>query len=383
MNYNWQIKDPNEMIGGPSAWCFLNDSQIFNKTIILQKNDNFQSKSFLFGSQLLNKMKCFSPNYSYSLKIFITAPSVFSIIFDYVNEAYFDQLLFVKSSKNSELNHQKIRNGKLIEKHTKNVCEQRENSKSSQEDCIPLDFHEVHGIYLLSYQGEVIIKINDNSVANYQRDHFIENETFSFGIGSFTEGSKVYFTDIEYSMINFPQKAKNTIFGSGPKPKSQEIFNNRKPSMNEEKNFLGFRFKEEVKNKEKTTFEEEDSRDNKRLGEDLSIELIKLTCMKYQGSEESCTQAMIAYDELVSRRKRQDIEEEEISRVVYKKCLDFEGNSPLGCSFAYKKALEVRKIRRILKINFFSYRFTENRRMTQLFNEKKEKKVKKIKIVKK
>ena len=222
---------------------------------------------------------------------------------------------------NSEINYQKIRNGKLAEKQTKSICE---NDSNNLPDCIQLDFNQWHEIYLINYQESLIIKINDYNFMNGRTD-LSSNNGFSFGVASFT-GNKVYFTDIEFSSINFPQKAKNTVFGS-IKTKSKQIFNAKfKQKTKNEDYFLGFSFKE---NENKLRFNEE------------SIGNIKLACLKFQGSEESCTQAMIAYDELITNKKGQEIEEEEISRIVYKKCLDFEGNSPLGCSFAYKKALEV------------------------------------------
>ena len=362
MLFNWQIKDPNEMMGGPSAWCFLNDSNFSNRTVLIQRNENFQSKSFLFGSQLLNKLRTHFSNYAYSLKFLIRSPTVFSLIFDYFSVGNFDQLLFSKSSQNSELSYQKIRNGQFSQKTNNRICQKSENLNEG--DCFSLDFNEWHEIYLLSYENEFILKINDETIANYKRDsEFTGDEIFSFGVSSFTEGNKVLFTDFQYSMINFPKQAKDSIFGK-MRNKFEENVQTRKNF--EKQNFIGFRFQENPSLNSKNMIKVDDYHDKNnddyikfrenreknsinfreiefisRNDDKNSIESIKLACLKYQGSESSCTQAMIAYDELLSKTKREDIEEEEISRVVYKKCLDFEGNSPLGCSFAYKKALEV------------------------------------------
>ncbi len=74
-----------------------------------------------------------------------------------------------------------------------------------------------------------------------------------------------------------------------------------------------------------------------------SIENIKLVCLKYKGSVGSCTQALIAFDELTSGKGTGVATEEDIARVVYTKCLKYSGAAPLACSFAYKKAIEVEK----------------------------------------
>ncbi len=82
----------------------------------------------------------------------------------------------------------------------------------------------------------------------------------------------------------------------------------------------------------------EETVNNSILAED-SIENIKLICLFYQGVEEACTQAMIVYDKLVSMNR--NIDEETLSSEIYRKCLNLSGSNVLGCSFAYKKALEV------------------------------------------
>lgn len=269
----------------------------------------------IFGSHLINNLRIFNLDFSLFIKVFFESEGMSSIIFNYYDIGNFDQLLLMKSETNSELSYQKIRKGKLKEKHSKAICEKNSPDLNY---CVLLKFNEWHQINIIIYQRELIIQINE-----FQLDHFTQDEAILetkeayslFGLGFFL-GKGLYFSDIEFSVINFPQKAKKTIFGD-LKTNNNKIFKNS--------NVLGFRFKE---NEEKNNNGE-------------SIENIKLTCMSFQGSEESCTQAMIAYDELVSLKKHQEIEEEEISRIVYKKCINFEGNSPLGCSFAYKKALEV------------------------------------------
>ena len=276
----------------------------------------------------MNKAKFFSQDYSFSIKIYITSPTVSGILFNYKDFRNFDQLILIKSQKNSEFTYQRIREGKLTEKQSKIICEK--NSLNKYNDCIPLDFKNWYIISILNYQKTTIIQINDKSIGNYKQTvDYNTNDGYSFGMASFA-GNQVYYTDIEYSLINFPQKLKNTVFGSindKMKPVLSDKFNNQQKNLKPNNDFLGFSFKENQKN------------DKNNDGE--SIENIKLDCLKFQGSEESCTQAMIAYDELLTKKHGQEIDDEEISRIVYKKCLDFEGNSPLGCSFAYKKALEV------------------------------------------
>lgn len=283
-----------------------------------------RSGNSILGSLLINKRRI-QKNYLYTLKIWIgNMNSIIGIVFNYFDIENFEQLMIVVSSKNAEIVFQKIRNKKEVEKIAKPICKNKNDDikklNTNENLCISLSLNQWNEFLIISFDGKLTISLGDQIYFDFKDQETQSNDIFSVGLNYFA-GNDIGFKDIEFSQINFPQKAKNAVFGS-IKQKFSELKNRNEQNPLQ---FERFNFKEKMINKHKN----------------LSIENIKLECLKFQGSDESCTQAMIAYDELINQKNFDEIEEGEISRVIYKKCLNFEGNSPLGCSFAYKTALEV------------------------------------------
>lgn len=138
---------------------------------------------------------------------------------------------------------------------------------------------------------------------------------------------------------------QNVLFKEDVTHKNEE----EKKEENEKKEIKQFRLKQLIKNKGESS--------NKSILSEDSIENIKLICLYYHGTEEACTQAMIVYDKLVSGNAK--IDEETLSSEIYRKCLNLSGSNVLGCSFAYKKALEVKFKRKFQLRFFFFFRFIE------------------------
>lgn len=270
-------------------------------------------------------MKVYSAEFVYNLKIYIPKNrNMVGILFNFQNSLNFDQIIFLNSNsgKKSEILFQKIINNKETERLKKQICEKSNNIIN---ECVSINYDQWNELLILNYEDSLSIHLNDEIIFNLKSTTDKMKNSNTFGLNYFFSNNQIGFKDIEFSLLNFPEKVKNVVYGS-LKNKINNLKYGQKPLQTE-----AFSFKEKKKR--------------------FSIEDIKLECLKFQGSEESCTQAMIAYDELMTQKSNENIEEEEISRVIYKKCLSFEGNSPLGCSFAYKKALQV--LFNIFKIFYF------------------------------
>lgn len=328
---------------GPSNWVFTVNEKISNETILSQTNYYMRSGNSVVGSLLINKRKI-QNDYMYNLKIYIgNINTIIGIIFNYYDLENFEQLMLVVSSKNPEIVFQRIRSKKEVEKIVKPICKNQNDIQKMHENenlCVSLSLNQWNEILIISFDGKLTIAIGDQIYFNFENhEKTSKNDFLSVGL-NYLAGNDIGVKDIEFSQITLPQKVENTVFGSA----KRKFYEMKKKNQQNPLQFERFNFKEKIRNKNRN----------------LSIENIKLECLKFQGSEESCTQAMIAYDELINQRKFEEIEEGEISRVIYKKCLNFEGNSPLGCSFAYKTALEVRDYLFLLLVINFNFQIFKN-----------------------
>ena len=66
-------------------------------------------------------------------------------------------------------------------------------------------------------------------------------------------------------------------------------------------------------------------------------EIIRLECLKYNGSVKCCSETLRIFNEI----DKKNLKTENISRIIYKNCLNIQGSNPLACTHAYKAAIKV------------------------------------------
>lgn len=181
-----------------------------------------------------------------------------------------------------------------------------------------------HTVLMTKFNNTLSIFLDGFEI--YKESNRKDIHDWSAGIVAFN-GISPHFDGIHIGDIYLEKELQHVLFKDDATHKNEEEIK----EDSEKKEVKEFRLKQLIKKKEEAS--------NKSFLPEDSIENIKLICLYYHGTEDACTQAMIVYDKLVSGNEK--IDDETLSSEIYRRCLNLSGSNVLGCSFAYKKALEV------------------------------------------